>query len=307
MCQKGKAAIIYPDLEYYEGQIDSNGMKHGTGIYYYKNGQIYDGQFVEDNRVGKGKLQYPDGCSYIGQFIENNANGHGIFTDAKNNRYRSIIDEDEANGETGQFVKGQLYGKGEIRFINGNIYVGLFKATKRDGQGKMVYNIPDESEYYTGTYIGEWKRNKRQGQGTMKYDSGNSFTGKWMQDKLEYGEFTEADGTKYIGQFNDNQYNGIGQLHLLNGVIVEGEFKNGEFTNKGKLIFENKSIFEGNIEEFEIGNRGVLTRPILSKTGKLAGVIEKYEGQFKDQVPHGFGILTKGRYKYEGKWEEGFK
>jgi len=82
---KGKVFIINHNREYYEGVVDDEGLKTDKGIYYYEDGEVYDGQFLNDMRVGKGKLQYPDGSQYIGQFINDQADGHGIFTDSENN------------------------------------------------------------------------------------------------------------------------------------------------------------------------------------------------------------------------------
>ena len=172
----------------------------------------------------------------------------------------------------------------------------------------MVYIYPAHNEIYSGTYEGEWKRDKRSGQGTMRYDTNATFKGRWYQDSKEYGEYTQAEGTRYVGQFDNNEFHGQGRLYQLNGLIIEGEFISGDFCGKGKLIFEDKSVFEGLIDSYEIGSRGTLTKPLISKSGKPTSVIQKYEGQFSDQLPNGFGILTTNNgYKYEGKWEDGLK
>ena len=212
---KGRACIIYPQGDYYEGLIEKGGHKHGQGIYCYSNGDLYDGQYLDDKRVGKGKLQYADGSQYIGQFINDEADGHGIFTDAENNRYRSMI-EDELGGETGYFVKGKLFGKGEIKYVNGNLYIGNFKSTKRDGKGRMVYNLPCEEEPQTGTYNGQWKRDLREGKGTMQYDNMTVYSGTWHRGMKVYGEFTQINGTKYVGNFLDDMFHGSGRLYLPN-------------------------------------------------------------------------------------------
>ena len=44
-----------------------NGLKHGKGIEYYKNGSIkYEGDFVIDKYEGNGKYNWESGNYYIG-------------------------------------------------------------------------------------------------------------------------------------------------------------------------------------------------------------------------------------------------
>ena len=67
------------DGEYYIGQW-KNGLKHGKGIYYYKNGNIkYDGDFVNDKYEGNGKYIWEDGQYYIGEWKNGLRNGKGIY------------------------------------------------------------------------------------------------------------------------------------------------------------------------------------------------------------------------------------
>jgi hypothetical protein len=73
--------------------VKPEGVKHGKGIYFYKNGDIYDGEFVDNMRVGKSRLRFHDGSEYIGQFIADEADGHGIFSDKYGNRYMSVADD----------------------------------------------------------------------------------------------------------------------------------------------------------------------------------------------------------------------
>ena len=39
---------------------------------HYDDGSIYDGEFLNGMRHGKGKVIYPDGTSYEGRFEEDN-------------------------------------------------------------------------------------------------------------------------------------------------------------------------------------------------------------------------------------------
>ena len=78
-----------------------NGLRHGKGILYYKNGDIkYDGYFVKDKYEGTGKFFWKDGNFYDGQWLNGHKHGKGILFDK--------------NGEIeyeGNFVNGQRNGK----------------------------------------------------------------------------------------------------------------------------------------------------------------------------------------------------
>ena len=53
-----------------------NGLRHGKGILYYKNGNIkYEGEFFNDKFEGNGKYIFENGEYYIGKFLHNNSHG----------------------------------------------------------------------------------------------------------------------------------------------------------------------------------------------------------------------------------------
>ena len=239
--QAGYWRILYSNGEYYEGFVNHGGIRQGEGIHYYINGDIYDGEFVQNKRVGKSRLRLHDGSEFIGQFIDNEIDGHGIYTDAQGNRYMSIaVDErfkysatevivDKTDKQSGYFYKLRLNGQGEIKFKNGNSYLGLFKGGKRDDKGNMSYVVPtgsDPSEI--GEFSGTWKSDKRNGYGVMMYLNGWRFEGIWKDDQKHSGVFYDVEGSVYEGKFHNNKYEGKGKLTFISGLIIEGEFEKGK-------------------------------------------------------------------------------
>ena len=43
-----------------------NGEKHGKGVYYYKNGDKYIGDWLRNKKNGKGVLEFANGAVYDG-------------------------------------------------------------------------------------------------------------------------------------------------------------------------------------------------------------------------------------------------
>lgn len=62
----------------YEGEY-KNGIKNGKGVYYYEDGKKYDGEFVDDKREGKGTFCWEDGTKWEGNFKNDEMDGEGIF------------------------------------------------------------------------------------------------------------------------------------------------------------------------------------------------------------------------------------
>jgi hypothetical protein len=255
--QRGHWRIFYPTGEYFEGSVEDGGIKNGNGIEFYANGDVYDGEFVNDKRIGKARLRVNDGSEFIGQFIDNEIDGHGIYTDKFGNRFMSMAIEDDHlrrfdsqekgkfNKDSGYFFKLKLYGKGEIKFKNGNTYVGQFKSGKRDGEGEMSYIVPPKTSHHDiGEYSGSWKRDQRHGFGIMKYTNGCHYEGLWQFDKKSEGVFSLEDGSTYTGKFKNDKFNGKGKLELHNGSTIEGEFENGALKDKG-ILTKNTSNGKG--------------------------------------------------------------
>ena len=50
----------------YEGEFQ-NGIRHGRGVFrYYETGDVYIGQWANDNKNGKGKYTWKNGDTYDG-------------------------------------------------------------------------------------------------------------------------------------------------------------------------------------------------------------------------------------------------
>lgn len=55
----------------------------GHGIYNYVTGDVYEGEWLNDLKHGKGRIVYKNGSIETGTFAENKKHGDFQFTDAK--------------------------------------------------------------------------------------------------------------------------------------------------------------------------------------------------------------------------------
>jgi hypothetical protein len=132
---------------------------HGSGVFYYSDGDVFEGE-SEHGKFCRGKYTYANNQVYTGKiFICDN-----MF----------IL--------LGEFKENQPYGKGEVRYPNGDIYSGEWKEGRREGFGKYLTDRDMQCRAYYLRYI---------------YKNGNIYEGQYFNDK-KHGRGTEwIDGDKY--------------------------------------------------------------------------------------------------------------
>ena len=227
----------------YEGEV-SHGVMEGKGNMRFYTGEIYEGQWDDDQMSGTGELQYTEG-TYKGEYSNGSRSGKGVFTWKDSAEYCGEWDNDKMEGigkltaadgtlydgsfannafEDGAIVvkdkkatysykatDGKITNSIRIAFENGDTYVGAFSIAKNciDGDGNMIFN--DGS-----SYNGDFKDGKREGTGTFKWKNGDVYTGGWKNDLMD----------------------GEGTLTYKNGDILKGTFKDGY--PSGELNFTDK-------------------------------------------------------------------
>ena len=255
--------IVYSNGDEYIGKWNNNLEKEGKGIIKYKNGDYFEGTFVNDKREGYGKLIYKNGDKYEGLFKNDYKKGYGVLY-YKNGDYIYY---------KGNWSKDNFNNEGILKFKNENLYNGNFYNGKMEGYGKMIY----KNGY---KYKGEWKDNKRNGCGKFYNKIINFiYEGNWVNDKKNgYGKFTYNNIT-YTGTFKNNVMEGKGRL--INKLEeYDGYFKYGFKNGKGILKDNKGNIYNGEFLNDKKEGIGILT----FNNG------EKYEGYFKNNLIEGEGI-----------------
>ncbi len=164
-CINGFGKVIFENGDIYEGNW-VNGKKEGKGTFTYTNIGIYTGQYANDVRSGKGKFSFLNGDIYEGSWVDDKIQGQGTYT------FKS--------GETyiGQYANGKKNGKGKETLVNGGIYEGDFVNDYREGQG--IFRFIDGA-----VYSGQFVNGRRNGYGKLYTKSTNTTQeGIWKDDVL---------------------------------------------------------------------------------------------------------------------------
>ncbi len=242
----------YNDGGIYEGEGTLLTKKrHGRGKMIYANGEIYEGEWKDDKRCGKGELYhqslYSKSYSYTGEWVDDKLNGQGTFTDG----YITY---------KGEFIGGKYNGKGTLvkkryNTVATYTYSGDFAGGKKHGQGF------EECQEYT--YYGAFARDMHHGKGkktfpNKDYCDGNFVNGTFSEGKIRK---TESTGDVYEGSCKNNLYEGHGKLTMTDGTVYTGNFKSGQLNGiititkpdgtKVKEKYENGVSLEAKSEAVE--------------------------------------------------------
>ena len=263
----------------YEGEwVD--GVAEGQGTYTSTDGDgyVYEGEFQNNERSGKGTMTWEtgEGVAYVyeGEFQNGKRSGKGIMTWKTDGEvagtYEGDFADDWINGYgtctwpsgqayEGEWKNGRFNGKGTLTYADGSVYEGEFVDDKKNGEGTytkadgtvVTENWVNGSKVETltledGTYTGGVSDGKPNGQGTMEYTNGSVYEGEWKNGvRSGQGTHTTSSGNVYVGEWKDDKMEGQGTYTWPNGSSYEGEFADGHFNGQGTKKWENGSVYVG--------------------------------------------------------------
>jgi hypothetical protein len=161
---------------------------------------VYEGEWHESRKHGKGTETYSNGDMFVGHFIAGDYNGMGKYKWANCSSYK------------GQFVQGKKKGKGkwivkdtapgltsDEQLKRSSVYQGDFDDDCKQGFGTMIWHTG-------GRYDGHFIRNKRHGQGKMIWGDSTTYQGAWKNGRRDgFGELV-TKGKRLIGLFEQNMF-----------------------------------------------------------------------------------------------------
>lgn len=240
------------------------------------NGDIYRGYFKDDTFHGLGGYFYEAGDVYFGGYDEGALQGAAIYVYGP---------ETEHFGDSyiGNFDNGQRNGHGAYFFADGDIFVGTFEDGRREGAG--TYYFADGTVEH-----GIW----RNGKFTDAMTSSESRKRDCPKSPSAYfdncfGIFEFDGGDKYVGEFKDDDFHGLGTYIFPDGDVFRGYFQNGKWNGLGLYMFGSTGTAKGDVQlgvyrDGSINGEGVY---LFNSDGEWAGDI--FAGNHKDGLAEGLG------------------
>ena len=248
----------------------------------YTNKLIFEGEFLNGKRNGKGK-EYEDSYEvnvvvFEGEYLNGKRNGKG--KEYKEQLGYNIIKYDD------EYLKGKRHGKGkeyyrgkllyEIEYKNGKMWnvkeceINNKKYELKDGKG-FIKELDKDNDSFI--YEGEYLNGERNGKGKEYKNSTLIYEGEFLKGK-RHGKGKEY----YYDRYNQKTiYNyGVDSEHRNLVLLFEGEYLNCKRWNVKEYDI-NKNI----IYEIQNGN-GFIKE--FNESGKL-----RYEGEYLNGERHGKG------------------
>jgi hypothetical protein len=149
----------------------------------------YEGEWVNDQRHGKGKFTSDCGEVFVGDFVRNSIRGEGVLTTLNQDTF------------TGTFRRGRCHGDCVWRNAAGDVlYSGQFEDHKMHGQG--IATAPDGS-----VFEGGFKNGLKSGQGKLTFSGGDIYKGEFLKDSaIGVGSLTTTSGQTLIGCYIDGKF-----------------------------------------------------------------------------------------------------
>jgi len=203
----GKGEYLSKALKY-QGEF-KDGLKHGSGILVWTNGDRYEGEFVEDKPSGKGKWQFANRDSYEGEVRAGSITGRGVFISSSGDRIE------------GSFVDCKAQGMGVMHFANGDRYEGPFRDSRPQGRGVMFFANGDR-------YEGETEQGTLSGQGVYFHRNGGRYEGAVVGGLPQgRGTYWFPDGSRFDGSFDQGLARASGVVVAADGHRTKAEIVDG--------------------------------------------------------------------------------
>ena len=292
----------------YLGQINiATGNLEGRGVFIWNNGIKYIGNWKEGNMTGEGVLfDKNNKLIFEGNYYNNKKYGKGRFI-LKDNEYYE-----------GEFFDDKMEGKGTYYYQNGDKWEGYFKNNMKNGVGIMTYHNSKDVflyEFENDNYMGATQLNSQE----IAYVKNLQQEERKKLLENEKKNLARRESQYIEQQKNKNNIesglkNFANNLFLQKSVIgfvkitqMNQEVQETEQEKRHRIFLENVESFKKK-EPFMM-EKFMDLRPLnyeedlqLVHQGAnkyLGGMVKKG----KSCVMQGRGVLYDGKYYYAGYWD----
>jgi hypothetical protein len=211
------------------------------------NAGLYTGAILMEQPHGEGTMVYQE-YIYQGQWVNGDWSGFGKLTTSDGDVYQ------------GGFFDNMKHGLGVMQYKDGRIYDGTFQFNCMDGKGHLT--MKDAGIKYWGHWN---KDGTPHGRGKQEWIDGKVYDGEFENGILQgHGRMTDADGTWYLGEWSDGQPNGLGLQVMEDGTLVfEGMYANGKPIEASSFPHLQKSSGRFLLyRSSEVAGQGTLVGPL---------------------------------------------
>lgn len=270
-------------------QCVSGDCQNGKGAFLLPEGAKYVGEFQQGEITGKGSCYYNDGSWYQGEWLKGYPHGKGLKVYASGKR------------EEGTWRKGYLVKEEEI---SAQEFIIKGKEANKEGcvtgdcfNGQGIYIYPSGA-----VYIGDFRNGEIHGVGVCYYSDGSKYQGEW---KFRYpngrGTKTYADGAKRTGLWKNGQpIDAAGNIENILETAEVADIQTGCLSGNcdrgnGVFAYTDGSKYEGQFANGKPNGYGAFFYPNYPNS-------DKYVGNFLNGAKHGTGTL----FKTDGTTQTGY-
>jgi len=274
-------------------QCISGDCQNGKGAFVLTGGAKYVGDFQNGEITGKGSCYYEDGSWYQGDWLKGYPHGKGVKV------------YDNGKREEGIWRKGHLVKEEEI---SAQEFVIKGREANKEGcvtgdciNGQGIYIYPSGA-----VYIGEFRGGEIHGVGVCYYSDGSKYQGEWaFRYPNGRGTKTCTDGAKRTGLWKNGQpVDANGNIENTLATTEVADIQTGCLSGNcdkgnGVLAYPDGSKYEGQFANGKPNGYGAFFYPNYPNS-------DKYVGNFLNGVKHGTGTLYKSTGGTQtGQWREG--
>lgn len=205
----------------------------------------YTGQWLDEERHGRGKVERPDGSIFEGFFVHGRAHGPGIFRmtdgsvywgqwrDGHSHGFGRCVNKGDHSTYTGEWRHNEKCGRGVEVWQDGTEYDGAFRHGFKHGHGHYRANrVKGALEY-----VGQFKDDRMDGHGSYSFPDGRKYAGKWDHGHIHgAGKMEWPNGCHYDGHYERDLKHGFGHFVWTDGRAYRGQWFNGVQHGEGVRI-----------------------------------------------------------------------
>lgn len=126
--------------------------QHGRGTFFFRNGDRYDGYWVNGMPQGEGRMIYNSGNIYEGQWHEGKRNGYGVLTKRNGDHFEGHWVNDKREGQGSYFYsdKNKLF-VGE--WVDDQPKTGVYTEVEDEDNEEEMNRLGPKRPYFQDPYV----------------------------------------------------------------------------------------------------------------------------------------------------------